>query len=158
MNILPQWWRAHFLEAEFGLAVLITTIFIMWVEFISGHPASEILFADRSEIYNASAAIFGSLLGFIITAVSIVLGYISSDRLTIVRESKQYSTMWRVFTSAIKVLAIATVAALIGLLFDRDGAPVYVIFYFNIFAATLASLRLARCIWVLENIIHIVTQ
>lgn len=156
MNILPRWWGTHFLEAEFGLALLVTAIFVIWVEFIFGHPASEILFADRGEIYSTSAAIFGSLLGFIITAVSIVLGYISSERLRVVRDSVHYPTMWRVFTSAIKVLAVATVSALIGLLFDRNSAPIYVVFYFNVFAATLASLRLARCVWVLENIIQIV--
>ncbi len=159
MNILPKWWKAYFLQVEFCIALLITIIFTVWAELFGGHAVIERLLTDnRSDIYSTLAAIFGSLLGFTITAVSIVLGYSTSDRLAVVRESTHYPLMWRVFTSAIKALALATISALIGLIVDRDSAPFYPVFYFNILASTLASFRLTRCVWVLENVIQIVTK
>jgi hypothetical protein len=60
--------------------------------------------------------------------------------------------------SAIKVLAFATITSLIGLILDRDALPNNLILYVNIFAAFLSFLRIGRCIWVLENIIAIVTK
>lgn len=158
MKYLPQWWKTYFLQVEFGLALLITILFILWTEICGGRTIIEgFLSQNRSDVYSTLAAIFGSLLGFIITSVSIVLGYATSDRLAIVRESKHYSLMWQVFTVAIRVLALATISALIGLMIDRDSHPIYIIFYFNIFIAILAVFRLARCVWVLEEIIKIVT-
>ena len=103
-------------------------------------------------------ALFGSLLGFSITAVSIVLGYANSEKLEIVRMSNHYMDLWNTFKSAIAVLAFATTTTLIGLIFDRNGAPINNILYINVFASILSFFRIARCIWVLNYIIAIVTK
>jgi hypothetical protein len=102
--------------------------------------------------------LFGSLLGFSITAVSIVLGYAASEKLLIVRKSKHYQDLWNVFKSAIRVLALATVVALLGLIFDKNDQPLNFLVYSNVFTVILSSFRVARCVWVLENIIMIVTK
>lgn len=159
MKLLPQWWKIYFLKVELGIALLFTAVFIIWAQCFGGQVVIErILKENRSDIYGALAAVFGSLLGFIITAVSIILGYTTNDRLTIVRESKHYALLWEVFTAAIRILSVATIAALVGLVVDRDSSPVYIVLYINVFTTTLSSFRLARCVWVLENIIKLVTS
>jgi len=158
MKFLPQWWKTNFLPVEFGLAAVLTIILVVWAELFGGHIIIEkTLDNNRSDVYSALAAIFGSLLGFTITSVSIVLGYSANERLAIVRESKHYLLMWRVFTSAMRALAVATIISLVGLVVDRDSGPNYTILYINVFATLLASFRLARCVWVLENVIRLVT-
>jgi hypothetical protein len=158
MSVFPRWWREHFLYAELGVAVFASIAFITWVDLWRGDQlVFETLRGNRGAIYGALASIFGSLLGFAITAVSIVLGFSSSKRLAIVRESKHYSTLWKVFTAAIRTLGLATAVALVGLVIDRDNAPNRQILYLCVFASSLAALRLARCVWVLENIIGLIT-
>lgn len=152
-------WEANFLNIEFALASGCSLFFVAWSEYINNGVFLAQIFSDnRQVLYGALTALFGSMLGFIITATSIVLGYANNERLAIVRQSQHYADLWNVFKSAIRVLAFSTIISLIGLVLDKDFKPINIILYTNIFAATLAFLRIARCIWVLENIIAIVTK
>jgi hypothetical protein len=153
-----SWWSENFLWAEFWLAVTVTAAFIIWTFYCGGQEIiAEVIRGNRSAVYGALASVFGSLLGFAITAESIVLGLSGSERLQIIRQSKHYTTLWRVFTSAIRALGLATAVALIGLVIDRDNHPIWLCLVLTVFATVLAFLRLLRCIWVLENIVALVS-
>lgn len=159
MMKIRKYWEANFLTAELVLAVVLAILFYIWSEFIDKNSfLSQYFVGNRESIYTALVALFGSLLGFSITAVSIVLGYANSDKLEIVRMSSHYMDLWDTFKSAIAVLAFATMTTLVGLIFDRDSAPVNAILYLNVFASILSFFRIARCIWVLNYIIVIVTK
>jgi len=115
---------------------------------------------NRSGLYGVLTSLWGALLGFTITAVSIVLVFSQDPRLKLVRESAHYPTLWQVFMSAIRILGLATAAGLLALLFDRDppgGSPRIVFFYVVVFFSTLAILRLWRCVWVLDRVVRIVS-
>jgi hypothetical protein len=153
-----RWWQAHFLAAELGVAVLVAAAFAAW----SARPGGAALVdatlqGNRAAVYGALASIFGSLLGFTLAAAAIVLGYAASDRLAVVRDSRQYPTLWRVFIAAMRALALATAVALAGLILDRDAAPRPAILDVCVGASALAALRLARCLWVFERVIALVT-
>ena len=157
MKILPKWWSKYFLQVEFTLAVMITLGIIVWAEAFQGRLwLNEVLTGQRHDIYITLASIFGALLGFTITTESIVLGYATNARLAIVREAKSHEQLWRIFMSAIRVLGFGTLLALIGLIMDSDVHPGWWCTYLTIFVVILASFRLMRCIWVLDNIIKIV--
>ncbi|MBI5297686.1 MAG: hypothetical protein HY869_19575 [Chloroflexi bacterium] len=152
-----KYWSAHFLTLEMVLAVVCSLLFVVWSETINNGVFVSQFFGDgRQELYNALATIFGSMLGFSITAVSIVLGYAQNEKLEILRISKHYSVLWDVFKSTIKVLAASTVMALVGLIGDKDANPSNVILYLNLFLSMLCAFRISRTIWVLEYIIAIV--
>ncbi|MBI5352242.1 MAG: hypothetical protein HZB50_06350 [Chloroflexi bacterium] len=159
MARIKDFWDKYFLPLEFLVSLLTMVGFIIWGEFFSGRSVMDsLLEGNRSAVYGALSAIFGALLGFVITAVSIVLGYVASDKLTLVRESPHYEDLWRVYKAAMRSLAVATIAGLLGLIFDREARPMPLLFYLNILTTTLAFFRLGRSIWVLENIISLVTQ
>ncbi len=156
---IRKYWEANFLVAEFVLAVALALLFYLWSEYINKNMfLLQFFTGNRESIYAALVALFGSLLGFSITAVSIVLGYANSEKLEIVRMSSHYMDLWNAFKSAIAVLAFATMTTLVGLIFDRDSAPMDAILYVNVFASILSFFRIARCIWVLNYIIAIVTK
>lgn len=154
-----RWWGRHFLVLEFGLAVLLTTVFAVWLCAFDGvTPMSALLQGNRAALFGAIASILGSLLGFVITATSIVLGFSTSDRLAVVRESAQYPTLWKTFSATIRALAFATIVALGCLLFDRDAAPTAWLAIPLVFVVLLSLLRITRTIWVLEQIVGLVTR
>lgn len=156
MNLYPQWWRRNFLLSEFVLALLIGITFGWWVILHGGAAIVEpILHGNRGPVYGAIATIWGSLLGFVITAISVVLGLVNHERLTIIRESKHYAQLWRVFTAASKALAFATLGALTALIIDRDTEVNYYCLTICVWLSVLCIFRLARCMWVLERIIEI---
>jgi hypothetical protein len=113
---------------------------------------------NRPAIYQALASILGALLGFVITAISIVLAFAGMDRLELLRGSPHYGTLWSVFTQTTWILALATVCALAALILDRDAAPNRLALYLCLLTALLSAVRIARCVWVLEQLIGIIVQ
>lgn len=156
MKVLPQWWRTHFLCVEFCLALALAAFVALWLELCGTRTLDQTLDGNRAQLYSALSSIFGALLGFVITALSIVLGFSNSESLRVVRDSPHYPTLWRVFSAANRSLGLATVIALLGLLLDRDGRPAHALVYATLFTGTLASFRLARCVWVLERVMRLV--
>jgi len=158
MNILPQWWRKHFLRVELYISIIITISFIVWYKWLGGENSLQcFLNGNRPSIYGTAASIFGSLLGFVITATSIVLGFSTSDRLKVIRDSSQYSTLWQVFNSTIRALGIATITTFMALIFDRDPSPIPALLFASLFGVTFSVFRLLRAVWVLENVISLIT-
>jgi hypothetical protein len=86
-----------------------------------------------------------------------VLGFSSSDRLAVLRGSAHYPTLWKTFSATIRALAFATVIALICLICDRDSKPASWLTILLFFSVLLAVFRIGRTIWVLEQIIALVT-
>lgn len=141
------------------MAVIGTAAFFFWLKFFDGAAChvDNMLTNDRIALYRTLASVFASLFGFTIAATSIVLLNSNSPRLRIVRESKHYNTLWAVFCATIRALAFALVISLIGLVFDRKGEPGHWVFIVATFAFLLSCLRVYRAIWVLENIVILVT-
>lgn len=157
--MILRFWRRRFLLVEGIIALVVAIGFAVWYwAFDGATPTNALLGGNRAALYGTTASISGSLLGFVITATSIVLGFSTSDRLAVVRKSRQYPMLWRTFSATIRALAAATVVALLCLLLDRDGASVPWLTVLLVFSVVLSMLRLARTIWALEHIIVLVTK
>jgi hypothetical protein len=158
MKLLPPWWRRHFLFCEGLVAVAIAALFGWWYIRQSGDlTINALLKGYRQSIYGTAASILGSLLGFIITAASIVFAVSGSDRLSVIRDSAQYPTLWLVFSSTIRALALGTAVSFVALIFDRDDKPASWLLILTVYTVALAVLRIARAIWALENVIWLIT-
>ena|SRR5437763_5703101 len=159
MSRIKQLWDTHFLGFGLILSILGGILFTIWVFRFSGSVVVEsILHGNRSAVYGALASIYGSLLGFVITALSIIIGYSTNEKFEFLRKSKHYPTLWKVLISTIRALSAATIVMVISLVFDRDGSPQYLIFCVCVFTILLSLFRLWSCIWVLENVILIIIQ
>lgn len=153
---MRRFWDAHFMQLEAGAMVLLGIGFTVWSECGAGWPAvDEALRGNRSEIYSTLAAIAGSLLGFVLTAVSIVLGFSAFPQLAVLRSSEHYATLYRIFFEATGFLAGATVAGLAALVFDRDSYPRPLVLYLALTFTLLSAVRVARCVWVLERFVEL---
>jgi len=154
-----RFWRRHFLGAEFLLAAAVTVVFALWVDHFEGaHTMQRLLKGQRTALYGSLAAIDGGLLGFITATTAIVLGYAHDERFTVLRGSAHYRTLWRTFLSTIRFLGLATVTALAALLIDQDRHPNWPTMVVCAGTTTLAILRVARSVWILEHVIKIVTR
>jgi hypothetical protein len=151
--------RDQFTEGTFsglpvGCSYCCLRRFLVWGEFLGGAgELDKILTGNRAPVYGALSSIFGSLLGFVITSMSIALALAGNDRLAPIRQSRHYPTLWKVFTASIKAFALATVASLLALVLDRDCIQRPLLLYFCVGAATLACFRLWNCVMVLEHLV-----
>jgi hypothetical protein len=145
------------------LAVLVV-VFVggVGIYFWHGHHAVlAVMRANRGPVYTALAAGFGSLLGFAITAVSIVLTVAGNERLAELRKEPAYRTLWRVFFVTIKVLGVATLIAFLALTADKDvpggatdptGWALWLVY--PVMVCLIASVILVRrCVWALQELV-----
>jgi len=152
-------YRQHFLGFETAAGVFASLFPLTWmIEFGGACKIDLLLAGNRAAIYGALATIFGSLLGFVITAVSILVGVWGVEKLTILRESKHAADLWRIFTSTTKWVGLATLVSLAGLIGDRDVEPIHAIMYATMIIVLIGTVRLCRCIWALERVVAILAE
>lgn len=131
---------------------------VVWSEKYGGYGRIDTLLnGNRSAIYGALVSVLGALLGFAITTFSITLGFATSDRMALVRASEHHRTLWKVYKSAVRWLAIGTVAALVGLVVDRDSSTNHSVMYFVGVATVICFVRLVNTVSILEHITDLIT-
>ena len=159
MKHLSVFWQKHFLGIEAGIVSILTLILAGWFFSFDGASHIDALMQDnRANIYRTTATIAGSLLGFSITATSIVLGFSSNEGLILVRGSAHYPTLWKTFFQTIWCLGGLTVTALICLIWNKDSDSVsWLIIPFLLFVG-LSIVRIVRTIWILEQLIKIIIK
>jgi hypothetical protein len=156
---LPDWWRRNFLVWEFWFAVLLTVAIFIWGNSFGGNAIiNDALSDNRSELYSLLASLFGSLFGFVIAATSIVLGVANRPQLHLLRQNQYKDQLWDVLFSTMKLLGLATVIAVLGLLIDTENTPHIWLSYLTFGAIISVALRLIRCVWILENVVRIVAK
>jgi hypothetical protein len=157
MNAFRDWYGRHFLGMELSIATALSFAFCLWCEgFGGGTQLEAVLGTNRGAIYGTLASMLGTLLGFAITAISILLTMWPADTLQVLRDSGQGKTMWRTFTSCTRWLSAATALAVCALLFDTAGAPKYWLVYLGLWPMIVSVLRLVRTLWILEQVIDVI--
>ena len=156
---LPGFWRRYFLEVETLIAVLPSIGLAIWLGFFEGMPVvNDLISGNRANIYRTSATIAGTLLGFSITVASLVLNFASSPRLALVRRSRHYPKLWKTFFQTIRCLGGLTIIALVCLTWDKENEPLTWLIIPLLLFLSLSIVRLVRVIWILEQIIGIVSR
>ncbi len=156
--MIERIWKVY--KRHFLLAELIISIFIILATvYVTGclcpqRSLENWITSNRSTIYPLVATISGTLLGFVITGVSIILAFSESDKLRLLKRSKQYRTIFTIYFSAIKYLALATVVAIVGLAVNDN--LVTLMFYLLLWSILISALRIWRCLWILWNIVEII--
>ena len=112
---------------------------------------------NRGNLYRTIASIAGTLLGFSLAAVSLILSFSSSPRLALLQGSSHYPVLWKTFIQATKCLGALTITSLICLAVDKDNYPiVWLVVPLCLFLG-LSTVRLIRVIWILEEFFNIVS-
>ena len=156
---MRNFYNRNFILLEFIISILLILALASWIQnFLPPESLNNWFKGIKTDLYSTIAQISGTLLGFIITAVSIVIVLAESKKLDLLRKSEHYPTLYKIFVVTIKYLAFTTGVALIGMVFDRDSSPKYWITYICLFGVVLSIFGLARCIWVLESLIVAVTK
>jgi hypothetical protein len=152
-------YHRHFLAIELGIAALIAVLFWAAIQFSwRDDGLAESLKGIRQPVYTSVVSLAGSLLGFVIASIPIILGFGQFNRLKIVRASPHYGEIFRIFFQAIYWLSFAIIWALICIIVDKDETPkVWASFLMVFFFLALVS-RVFRCVWVLRKITLIATK
>lgn len=152
---IKKLYNRNFLIAEFLLSIVIALFGILLItSVLTSETIQNWISLNKKDIYPLIATIAGTLLGFIITGVSIILAFSESEKLRLLKKSKQYTTIYEIYFSTIKFLALSTAIPIFGIIVNDNWAD-YVL-YILIWSIIISSLRIWRCVWALENIIKLI--
>lgn len=104
-------------------------------------------------IFPTIATIGVTLLGFIITGVSVLISFTESGKLLLLKRSPHYRTLFNVYFYAIKFLALLSVVALCGIFAPKTFVIDF--FYVLIVLVMISIWQTYRCVWALERIISL---
>lgn len=107
-------------------------------------------------LYPIIAQISGTLLGFVITAVSIIISLLDKPIFKEFRTKRPASYLYKVYFSSIIWLGINTVMSVVSIFIS--GYYGQFLFFIVVYGSTVASLRIYRTIWILSNIVEIVRE
>ena len=145
----------HFRPVQLGLAILVSAVVVGVGEFGVGRAAVEgALAGNRGALYGAIAQIAGSLTGFTITALTVVIGFVERPQFVVIRQSRQYWPTMRIFFDATAAEAALCVTALIALFTDTDSNPRIALSYLVLLLVAIAAVTMWRCLWALEKIVR----
>lgn len=151
--------KVHFLWFHLFVTLILSFIFFIWIYRFGGLViVDKILKGNRSAVYATLAQISGSLLGFVIAALSIIIGYSTSEKFDFLRKSEHYPTLWKVLLSTIRVLSLTTICMIIGLIFDRDAFPIDTILCISVYCLLLSCFRIYSCLWIIENVVYLIIR
>jgi hypothetical protein len=131
-------------------------VFWQLVSFPDGFVAA-LFDGRRKDLYNAILSLSGSLLGFVLATLAIVIGYAQSERFALLRASRWHLSLYQTFVQCVHALLAAVVFSLLGLFADREKVPVPAIAALTLGAVLIALLRLGRTMYVFQRVVHIVT-
>ena len=152
-------WQRRFLGLEAAAATAPALALIAFFGWFDGAAQIDELLQDqRGVFYRTLATVSGTLLGFSLASASLVLTFVSSDRLALLRRSAHYGSLWKVFFQCIRSLGLLTVLSLAAIVIDRDEESFVWILVPMVGLVTFVSLRLLRVIWILEQIVRLVSM
>lgn len=154
--LMKKFYRVHFLGVELLLTLILLSVFIyLTANHIGFDVVQNSLKGTRTTLYGTLAAVAGAMLGFVITGLSVLLTTNNNEQMERLRKSKHYKTIFVIFFSTSKYLGLLLITSLISLVMDKDDSPFIVLTLISISLSVIVGVRLLRCIWVLEKIVHI---
>lgn len=143
-------------EKQFLTYDLIISIIILGIVLVLIYINNNFILNFINNISNAYDLILSmsvTMLGFIITGVSILVVFLERESLALFHKSKNYSLIYQIYFSAIKYLALLTIFTLLAYGLKPFGQTI--LNYIIILCCVISIFRIYRCVWVLKKIIDV---
>lgn len=154
---LKNMYNKHFLSAELAISLIIWFFLYLIIRNYLPTVFGTVIIGD---IQYMCLYIFwivaAASLGFISSDLLIINILCKSNQLKLLRESKYYSSVFKIYWSTMRYLVLVIVVCILGLIF-RERISILV-FYFLLWSVIILPLRIWRCIWIFRNIAEIISQ
>ena len=151
---LPNPIDRHYKKVAFGFSLLVLICFSIWGGYFNGIDfVNRVLKNNRGPLYGALTGMFGTLLGFVLSAASIVLTLVDKARLARLQKSGHLRWIAQDFFATTWILGISTLAMLFVLIRDTEAQPWFVGTCVAVFFGLWSGLMLFRCIRLMEQVV-----
>jgi hypothetical protein len=112
----------------------------------------------RPILYPLIAGVFATFFSFGMAALSIVLGFSNSGRLDLIRGSRQWPTLWRVFVTAMWSSLLCSALAITTLVMDKERSTFPLFSYATLLATLFGFTKVYRLVWAFSKIVQIIVR
>ena len=152
------WVEGHLGVFPIYVAGAVTAGAMLWSHISDGQlrGLQEVLGPDAVMILATISTLAGSLLGFILASISVLLVITASPRLGRVTSSSAYKHLWRLFFAATVSLGLLTILTLTLMVVASPARPLTALLSWSVlFVAVDAAVRVGVCIWILATLVAI---
>jgi hypothetical protein len=153
----PGFWRKWYLGKWLPIFDILVgsvlTIAAGGLVYIDARSIDLFLCKDGTAIYGAFLPTLAALLGFAITAISIIAGLVTGRQFAALRASAQYDNFWLAFLWSIRALAFATAVAFVALFANSYAATRLWVLMVALLPIFVAAGSLARSGYTLEQVL-----
>lgn len=154
-----RWWRRHFLGVELALALCLWCAVVIYVfEWGGSADLRSVLDENRANLHMTLAMAATTLLGLSVATLTVTAGYVASPRLEVVRNSRHYPQVGKIFTQSIGALGALALSSFVSLVFDTQHGNSVVFAVVQLLFFLVAAIRVWRSIWVVQRMVSIVYQ
>ena len=153
---MKKFYRRYFLEIEGTIFWILPILIYLFIKFLKLDALLTYLVSHSSaSFYSLIATISGTLLGLIIASVAILISAHESEKLSLLRKSKRYPDIYKLFFRTIEILGITTLVSIIAS-FLEISSPLFFIFLVGFISLTVYLIY--RCVWILKKIVGILIK
>ena len=123
MSSVRSFYQRHFMSVDTIVSIIVALLIWMGHRYL-GFSSLIVSFSENYQtLYGTLASVCGSLLGFVVTAVSIIFSLLPRRVFRVLIDSGHHQTLFNIFFNSVLFLALATIWALVGVLFDTKISP-----------------------------------
>ncbi|MDR3222382.1 MAG: hypothetical protein LBT66_01415 [Methanobrevibacter sp.] len=156
-NKIKDYYKENFLKIGIYIATIMTfVLFLLLNSLFDSICLQQLIENFRANFYVATSTIAGTLFGFIITTISIIMIFMESTKLKDLKNlnTKTKKDLFKTFTSTLSYLFLFILISLFGLIAPKCLNTV--IFYLIIWSGIIIIIRLYYCLWIIKNLIKII--
>ena len=157
---VKDYYECNFIRIDVVLSIVITSILLFATPLIS-----YINFTDFKDFNSSIISFFGTILGFLITCVTIIYALSSEPKTNALKrlsETGIYPQLYKVYFHTIAVTAILVALGFICIIFKFPQgwrvASCNMIFSIELLMLTLFLFRIYRCLWILGRLVQLAHQ
>jgi len=147
---LRNQYELHFLRNELIVSVVIWLAIIVANQYLLNGVISNNIPQYHNDAYPLIATIGGTLLGYILTGLSIIILLPVSNKIDELKKGGHYKTISRTYISAIIWLSLLTLFTILGVVVN--GSLSTYLFYIILLLVIVSIWRMARSVWILYRI------
>lgn len=155
---IREQYERHLVISDVVASIALWVALFCWVPDVWGRDVLAAALDSRLQIYNALVSVAGSLLGFILAAVSLLALMASIPEFKVLRKSKQFEPLFDFYFRAIFFLGLLVVMSIAALVTDTAQRQVHQ--WIDALAAVgiLTTFFVCRCICFLKALTVLIAR
>jgi hypothetical protein len=151
MKKISTFIKVHFLFFD-SIIVFIVYYSLRYFVTLFGYNLDNILMEKSTELYPIFFSSGLTLLGFLLTGISIMIIFLDNKKLEPLHEHGHTKSIFNIYFSAIRLNCLFVGISILGLIISINEIVAHITGLFLF----LFSSRIIRCIWIIEEVVKII--